>query len=333
MPSKTLGQKQFFASTKKVKEKDACAANNPRQSQRGKDKDAVASTTKDPEAVPRCSFESPSKRKPPITRETSPSKAIKSTDEPQPEFACDGVCDTYACGGKFGNSTPGKHYDNPMIFINYTYKCKTPATKTALENKVGDSDYDEDEDEDEDEDDDEDEDEDDVEEDILPPAQNAAGKAKNPRGRQKKSVPAQVNLNFTLTYTALPLNHPRPNSLGNRALKSPLAACSPGGAGGGGAGGTPTTPGPAGGTPPAQLTPQEEREHSLVLISRVIHATHDMAPAPAGQSTPTPFMYLDSIAPDAVYSEKSVATALIKRSVVVFMSPLFFIFGAFWFLF
>jgi hypothetical protein len=87
MPSKTIGEKQFLASTKKGKEKDASAAKDPRQSQRGKDKDAVASTAKDHEAVPRCSFESPSKRKPPITRETSPSKATKSTDEPQPEIA------------------------------------------------------------------------------------------------------------------------------------------------------------------------------------------------------------------------------------------------------
>ena len=128
-------------------------------------------------------------------------------------------------------------------------------------------------------------------------------------------------------------------------MKSPLAASSPrgaggggaggtptppgGGAGGGGAGGTPTTPGPGGGTPLVVLTPQMEYEHSLVIISRVIHATHDMAPSPEGQTTPVPFMYWDSIKPDAVYSEKAVATALIKRSVVVFMSPLFFLFGAF----
>ena len=105
-----------------------------------------------------------------------------------------------------------------------------------------------------------------------------------------------------------------------------------GGAGGGGAGGTPTTPGPGGGTPLVVLTPQMEYEHSLLIISRVIHATHDMAPSPEGQTTPVPFMYWDSIKPDAVYSEKAVATALIKRSVVVFMSPLFFLFGAFWFL-
>jgi hypothetical protein len=114
-------------------------------------------------------------------------------------------------------------------------------------------------------------------------------------------------------------------------LKSPLAASSPRGAGGGGAGGTPTTPGPAGGTPTAPLTPQEESAHSVVIIWRVIHATHDMAPYREG-TTPVPFMYWDSIKPDAVYSEKAVATALIKRSVVVFMSPLFFLFGAFWFL-
>ena len=131
-------------------------------------------------------------------------------------------------------------------------------------------------------------------------------------------------------------------------MTSPLAASSPrgaggggaggtpsppgGGAGGGGAGGTPTTPGPGGGTPLVVLTPQMEYEHSLVIISRVIHATHDMAPSPEGQTTPVPFMYWDSIKPDAVYSENAVATALIKRSVVVFMSPLFFLFGAFWFL-
>jgi hypothetical protein len=114
-------------------------------------------------------------------------------------------------------------------------------------------------------------------------------------------------------------------------LKSPLAASSPRGAGGGGAGGTPSTPGDAGGTPPAQLASQEEHGHSVIIISRVIHATHDMAPYPEG-TTPVPFMYWDSILPGAVYSEKAVATALIKRSVVVFMSPFFFLFGAFWFL-
>jgi uncharacterized membrane-anchored protein len=51
-----------------------------------------------------------------------------------------------------------------------------------------------------------------------------------------------------------------------------------------------------------------------------------MAPYPAGQNTPVPFMYWDSIAPNAVFSDKAVATALIKRLVVVFMSPLLFYF-------
>ncbi len=117
-------------------------------------------------------------------------------------------------------------------------------------------------------------------------------------------------------------------------MQSPLVASSPGGAGGVVAGGNSTSPDFAGCISPTavMLTPQQEREHSLQLISRVIHATHDMAPAPAGQNTLTPIMYWDSIAPEAMYSKKSVATALIKRSVVVFMSPLFFIFGAFWFL-
>jgi hypothetical protein len=211
MPSKTLGQKQFLASTKKVKEKDASAAKDPRQSQRGKDKDAVVSTAKDPEAVPRCSFESPSKRKPPLTRETSPSKATKSTDEPQPEFA-----------GMMASVTPmpaAENSETPPLENTMTTQgsssitptnAKTPATKTAPENKVGDSDYDEDEDEDEDEDD--------VEEDKLPPAKNAAGKAKNPRGLLIKSVTPQGKFKLYLTYTALPLNRPRPNYLGNRAL-------------------------------------------------------------------------------------------------------------------
>ena len=99
-----------------------------------------------------------------------------------------------------------------------------------------------------------------------------------------------------------------------------------GGAGGGGAGGTPTTPGPGGGTPLVVLTPEVEREHSLVIISRIIHATHDMAPYPEGQTTPVPFMYWDSIKPGAVYSEKAVAIALIKRSVVVFYVPFVFSF-------
>ncbi len=116
-------------------------------------------------------------------------------------------------------------------------------------------------------------------------------------------------------------------------MKSPLVASSAGGAGGGaggGPGGTPPLGGP-GGTPPPQLTPQEHREDSLQLLGKIIHATHDMVPYPAGQSTPTPFMYWDSIAPNAVFSDKAVATPLIKRLVVVFMSPLFFIFGTFWF--
>ena len=64
-----------------------------------------------------------------------------------------------------------------------------------------------------------------------------------------------------------------------------------------------------------------------MIIGLVIHATHDIAPYPEGQTTPTPFMYWDSIAPNAVYSEKAVATALIKRLVVVFMSSLFFFFS------
>jgi hypothetical protein len=104
------------------------------------------------------------------------------------------------------------------------------------------------------------------------------------------------------------------------------------GRGGGGAGGTPP-PGAAGGTPPAQPTQQLVGEESVVIIGLVIHATHDIAPYPEGQTTPTPFMYWDSIAPNAVYSEKAVATALIKRLVVVFMSSLFFLFGTFWSLF
>ncbi len=95
------------------------------------------------------------------------------------------------------------------------------------------------------------------------------------------------------------------------------------GRGGGGAGGTPP-PGAAGGTPPAQPTQQQLGEESVQIIGLIIHATHDMAPYPEGQITPTPFMYWDSIAPNAVYSEKAVATALIKRLVVVFMSSLFF---------
>ena len=114
-------------------------------------------------------------------------------------------------------------------------------------------------------------------------------------------------------------------------MKSPLTASGAGGAGGGG--GTPGGGGggspPPGGTPPpqlSQLTPQEQREDSVHIVGRIIHATHDMAPYPAEQNTPTPFMYWDSIAPNAVFSDKAVATALIKRLVVVFMSPLLFYF-------
>ena len=107
---------------------------------------------------------------------------------------------------------------------------------------------------------------------------------------------------------------------------TPLGVLSAGrGRGGGGAGGTPP-PGAAGGTPPAQPTQQLVGEESVVIIGLVIHATHDIAPYPEGQTTPTPFMYWDSIAPNAVYSEKAVATALIKRLVVVFMSSLIFSF-------
>jgi hypothetical protein len=99
-----------------------------------------------------------------------------------------------------------------------------------------------------------------------------------------------------------------------------------GAGGGGGGGGTPPPGGGGGGTPPPQLTPQDEREDSVHIIGRVIHATHDMAPYPAGQNTPVPFMYWDSIAPNAVFSDQAVAAALIKRLVVVFMSPLLFYF-------
>ncbi len=106
-------------------------------------------------------------------------------------------------------------------------------------------------------------------------------------------------------------------------MKSPLTASGAGGAGGGGGGGG--TP-PPGDTPPPELTPQEQTEDSVHIVGRIIHATHDMAPYPAGQSTPTLFMYWDSIAPNAVFSDKAVATALIKRLVVVFMSPLLFYF-------
>ena len=113
---------------------------------------------------------------------------------------------------------------------------------------------------------------------------------------------------------------PSPGAAGG----TPLAVSSAGrGRGGGGAGGTPP-PGAAGGTPPAQPTQQQLGEESVQIIGLIIHATHDMAPYPEGQITPTPFMYWDSIAPNAVYSEKAVATALIKRLVVVFMSSLFF---------
>ena len=110
-------------------------------------------------------------------------------------------------------------------------------------------------------------------------------------------------------------------------MKSPLTASAAGGAGGGdgGGGGTP----PPGCTPPpqlSQLTPQEQREDSVHIVGRIIHATHDMAPYPAGQNTPVPFMYWDSIAPNAVFSDQAVAAALIKRLVVVFMSPLLFYF-------
>ena len=120
---------------------------------------------------------------------------------------------------------------------------------------------------------------------------------------------------------------------GGAAGGTPLAVSSAGrGRGGGGAGGTPP-PGAAGGTPTAQLTPQQLGDESVQIIGLVIHATHDMAPYPAGQTTPTPFMYWDSIAPNAVFSEKAVATALIKRLVVVFMSPFFFLFGTLWSLF
>ena len=63
-----------------------------------------------------------------------------------------------------------------------------PAQTKVRENKGHDSDYDEDEDEDEE---DEDSDEDPVAVVTLPPAKNAAGKAKKDRGRQIKLTTPQ----------------------------------------------------------------------------------------------------------------------------------------------
>ncbi len=64
-----------------------------------------------------------------------------------------------------------------------------PAQTNVRENKGDDSDYDNDEDEDEDEE--EDSDEDPVAVVTLPPAKNAAGKAKKDRGRQIKPTTPQ----------------------------------------------------------------------------------------------------------------------------------------------
>jgi hypothetical protein len=86
---------------------------------------------------------------------------------------------------------------------------KKSARKTAPENKVDDSDFEGNED---DEDEDEDEDEDDVDEVKLPPAQNAAGKAKNSRGRQIKSVTPQGKFKL-YTYLHCPSSKPSSSKL------------------------------------------------------------------------------------------------------------------------
>ena len=156
MPSKTNGTKQHLASTLKQqqqKEKEKADRDKAAKEQRAKEK---AERDKAKDAAPSSSFDSPSKRKAPKSREASPAKVSK--EKPQAETADD----------QQGSSS------QPM---------ETQGSSVNLGQIDDDSDFVEDEDEDEDEDV--------VAEVKLPPAKNAAGKAKKDRGRQIKPTTPQ----------------------------------------------------------------------------------------------------------------------------------------------
>jgi hypothetical protein len=89
MPTKTNGEKQQFASNQKNVKEQQQQQKEKEKAERAKEKEQRAKEkeqrAKEKDAVPSSSFESPSKRKAPKTREASPAKVSK--DKPQPEIA------------------------------------------------------------------------------------------------------------------------------------------------------------------------------------------------------------------------------------------------------
>ena len=174
MSSKSNGQKQQKAAKLKEKrdQEQAIADKEKAEKEKAKEQKAKdealqranekAERDKAKDAAPSSSFDSPSKRKAPKSREASPAKVSK--EKPQAETADD----------QQGSSS------QPM---------ETQGSSVNLGQIDDDSDFVEGEDEDVDED--EDEDEDVVAEVKLPPAKNAAGKAKKDRGRQIKPTTPQ----------------------------------------------------------------------------------------------------------------------------------------------
>jgi hypothetical protein len=184
MPGKTNGQKQQLASTQKDKEATAAKLKEQRekreQERANKEKEKAlalaakvkeASYAKDADAVLRLSFEFPSKRKPAMTRDGSPSKATKGADEPRPDIE--------------------------LVMATQGSSSSEPAQTNVPGKKGDDSDFDEYEDEDEDEDA--------VAVVKLPPAKMQQEKQKRIE-RDKSSPPRhKVNLNFislTLPYSS-----------------------------------------------------------------------------------------------------------------------------------